>query len=133
MAHPNEETLRRSDEAQAKGDVQGMMDMFADDVVVHIGGRSTMAGDYKGKDQLIESYGRFMQSLGESAVMETHDILANDTHGILLQSFTTESGGQRVKINAVGILHFTNGKVSEAWFIDEDPYTADPIYDAGLK
>ena len=133
MAHPNEELLRRAEEAQGRGDVQAMTDMFADDAVVHIGGRSKMAGDFKGRDQLIEVYGRFMQALGDVVEMTTHDILANDTHGIQLQSVTAERDGQRITIKAIGVLHFTNGKVSEAWFLDEDPYTADAWYDAGLK
>lgn len=133
MAHPNEEVLRRADVAQEKGDLDTFMDLFTDDVVVHIGGRSKLAGDLKGRDQLVESYTRFMEALGENAEFKTHDLLANDTHGIMLQTFATVVNGERVEINGVGILHFTNGKVSEAWFIDEDPYTADPIYDAGLK
>ncbi len=132
MAHPNEETLRKADEAQARQDIPGMMEMFADDVVIHIGGRSKMAGDYKGTEQLVETYGRFMQSLGTIVEMKTHDILANDTHGIMLQTMTAERGGERITINAFAVMHFTNGKVSEAWFLDEDPYSADPWYDAGL-
>jgi len=133
MAHPNEEALRRADAAQASGDVQGLMAMFADDAIIHIGGRSNMAGDYKGKDQLLEVYGRFMQSLGNIEEMGTHDILANDTHGIQLQSVTAERDGERITIKSMGVMHFTDGKVTEAWFIDEDPFTADPWYDAGLK
>lgn len=133
MAHPNEEALRRADEAQAGGDVQAMMDMFADDAVIHVGGRSKLGGDYKGKDQLMDVYGRFMQALGNIIEMKSHDILANDTHGIQLQTTTAERDGQRITINAVGVMHFNNGKVTEAWFLDEDPYTADPWYDAGLK
>jgi uncharacterized protein len=133
MAHPNEEALRRADEAQARGDVQAMMDMFAGDAVIHVGGRSKLAGDYKGKDQLMEVYGRFMQAVGNIEEMVTHDILANDTHGIQLQSVTAERDAQRITIRSIATMHFADGKVTEAWFIDEDPFTADPWYDAGLK
>jgi uncharacterized protein len=133
MAHPNEEALRRADEALASGNVQAMMDLFADDAVIHVGGRSKLAGDYKGKDQLLEMYGRFMQSLGNIQEMSTHDILANDTHGIQLQTVTAERDGRRITIKSFGAMHFTDGKVTEAWFLDEDPYTADPWFDAGLK
>lgn len=133
MAHPNEETLRRAEEAQGRGDVQGLMEMFADDAVIHIGGRSRLGGDYKGKDQLMEVYGRFLQSLGNIEEMSTHDLLANDTHGIQLQTIKAERDGKRITINGFGVLHFTDGKVTEAWFLDDDPYTADAWYDAGLK
>jgi ketosteroid isomerase-like protein len=131
MAHPNEEMLRRSVAAQERGDVQGMVEMFADDVVAHIGGHSKLAGDFKGKDGLIQSYGEFMGSLGEITKMETHDVLANDTHGMMLQVIEAKRGNDSISINGVGIMHFTNGKVSEVWFIDEDAYTADAWYDAG--
>jgi ketosteroid isomerase-like protein len=133
MAHPNEELLRRMDEAQAKQDVEGMMAAFADDVVVHIGGRSAMAGDFKGKGELMESYGRFVQVMGDNAEFETHDIVAGDKHGFVLQSFNGDRDGDRIEVNAIAIFHFAKGKISEAWFLDEDPYTADAWYDAGTK
>jgi hypothetical protein len=132
MAHPNEETLRRSVEAQDRGDIPGMLEMFADDVVVHIGGKSKFAGDYKGKDELVQTYGTFMASLGEITKMETHDVLANDRHGIMLQTFAANRDGKSIEINGVAVLHFTSGKVSEAWFLDEDPYTADAWYNEGV-
>ena len=133
MAHPNEETLRRSVAAQERGDIPAMIEMFAPDVVVHIGGRGPFAGDRKGTDELINSYGQFMQSLGEITKMETHDVLANDTHGIMLQTIEATRGGDRISINGFAVMHFNkDGKVSEAWFIDEDPYAADPWYKAGV-
>lgn len=132
MAHPNEELLRRQDEAQARGDVEGIFADFADDVLVHVAGRSKLSGDYKGKAQVMELFGRFMQSLGEDPVLETHDILANDTHGVVLQTYRGKRGSDTIATNGVGVFHFGGGKITEAWFIDEDPYTADPWYDAGL-
>lgn len=132
MAHPNEEILRAQDAALARGDVPALFDTFTDDVVAHIGGRNKLSGDYKGKEQLQEVFGRFMQSMGESAQFETHDILANDTHGVVLQRVRSERGGERIEIGGVGVFHFRDGKISEAWFYDTDPYTADAWYDAGL-
>jgi len=131
MAHPNEETLRRSVEAQDRGDIPAMMDMFADDVVIHIGGKSKFAGDYKGKDELVQTYGTFLGALGEITKMETHDVLANDNHGIMLQTIGATRGGKSVTINGFAVMHFSGGKVSEAWFLDEDPYTADAWYNEG--
>ena len=133
MAHPNEELLRKMDEAQGSGDVEKMMSFFADDVVVHIGGRNQMSGDKKGKQELIESFGSFMQAMGEDAKFETHDIVAGDTHGFILQSFSSNKGGKPLEVNGIGIFHFAGGKISEAWFLDEDPYASDPWYDAALK
>lgn len=133
MAHPNAEALRRASDAMDQGNPQPMFDMFADDAVIHIGGRNKMAGDFKGKAELMQTFGTFMQALGENPVMETHAILADDEHAVVLQAARASRGGKSIEIPGVGIFHFTNGKVSEAWFHDMDPYTADPWYDEGLK
>ena len=133
MAHPNEEVLRKMDEAQAKGDIDTMFSVVADDLVAHIGGRSKLAGDVKGKDALKEQFGRFMQAMGENAEFETHDIVAGDKHGFVLQSYRGDRDGKRIEVQSVGIFHFANGKINEMWFIDVDPYEADPWYDGGLK
>lgn len=132
MAHPNEKLLRELDAALSGGDIPKAFSYFADDVVAHIGGKSKLAGDYKGRDELMATFGRFMQALGEDPVLETHDIVAGDTHGFQLQTFNGKRGGQSITLNGVGIFHFANGKISEAWFLDEDPYKADPWYDAGI-
>jgi len=133
MAHPNEDALRKMDEAQSSGDIETMLSFVTDDVVVHIGGRSKLAGDFKGRDALKDQFGRFMQVMGENAEFETHDIVAGDKHGFILQTLKGDRAGDRIEAQSVGIFHFANGKVNEAWFIDVDPYSADPWYDKGAK
>jgi len=128
--HPNEKLLRDSDEAASSGDIEGFLAPFADDVVVHLGGRSKLAGEVHGKSQLQQRYAEFFEALGEDPEFVTHDILANDEHGIILQFYRGTKGGQRVEIRAFGVVHFRDGEISEAWFLDEDPYSADPFYDA---
>ena len=48
--HPNEKVLRDADEAQMRGDVEAFANAYTDDVIVHIPGKSSLAGTYKGKD-----------------------------------------------------------------------------------
>ena len=133
MAHPNEELLRKMDAALDSGDMDMAFSYFADDCIAHVGGRSALAGDYKGGDELKMTFGRFMQAMGEDPELETHDIVANDTHGFMLQTFKGKRGDKSITLNGLAVFHFANGKISEAWFVDEDPYAADAWYDEGLK
>ncbi len=128
MAHPNEEILRRQDDAQAKGDMDAFWSLFTDDVVVHVAGRSSLAGEYKGKQALQELYARYTEVLGDSPIMTTHDLLANDEHGVVLYSVRAEREGKTLEARTANICHFRDGRVSELWSMDEDPYTADPFY-----
>jgi len=128
--HPNEKLLRDSDEAVSRGDFEAFFAPFADDVVVHIGGRSKLAGDVRGKAELQKRYGEFMEALGENPDAVTHDILANDEHGVILQTYRGTKDGKTVEFRGVGVVHFRDGKISEAWFFDEHPYASDPFYDA---
>jgi ketosteroid isomerase-like protein len=132
MAHANEKLLREFDAALEANEIEKAFSYFADDVVAHIGGRSKLAGTAKGRGELMETFGRFMQAMGEDPELETHDIVAGDTHGFMLQTFKGKRGKERIELNGVGIFHFANGKISEVWFLDEDPYAADPWYDEGL-
>lgn len=131
MPTKNEKILRDADAKMEKGDIGAFFAIFTDDVVAHIGGRSKLAGVVKGREALQAKFGEFMAALGENPEMETHDILANATHGVIMQNFRGTKGGNRSEYKGVGIFHFDkNGKVNEAWFIDEDPYEADKFYDA---
>jgi ketosteroid isomerase-like protein len=122
--HPNEKLLRDSDEAQMRGDIDGFAAAFADDVIVHIPGRSSLAGDYKGKDQFLELFQRFLERAPEYS-FEPHAYFADDEHGISLQRSHYKRGDQTLDSNDTFVCHFRDGKVSEFWFLSEDAYAAD--------
>ena len=115
MAHPNVEVLRNSDEAMARGDLEAFFSSFTDDVVVHLGGKSKLAGDFKGKDQMQEMFGRFMEAVGEYS-FENHAYLADDEHGVILQRGNATRGGQTLELQEIFVMHFRGGKISEMWY-----------------
>ena len=64
MAHPNEDLVRRGFAAFGTGDMATLGELFADDIVWHIGGRSPIAGDYKGKDEVFGFFAQLAQRAG---------------------------------------------------------------------
>jgi ketosteroid isomerase-like protein len=48
----------------------------------------------------------------------------------VLQTFRGTKKGKSLEMPGVSIMHMSGGKITEAWFIDQDPYTADAFYDA---
>ena len=122
--HPNEKVLRDADDAQSRGDLDAFVGFYADDVIVHVPGRSSLAGVYKGRDQFLELFGRFMERTPEYT-FEPHAYLADDEHGVILQRSHSGRGGETLDSNDTFICHFRDGKISEFWFSSDDPYAVD--------
>jgi len=122
--HPNEKVLRDIDEAQARGDIDGFMAGYADDVVIHMPGSNSLAGDYKGKEQFGEVFQRFMERVPEYT-FEPHAYLANDEHGVLLQRSHWKRGEDTLDTNDTFVCHFRDGKVAEFWLLTDSPAEVD--------
>ena len=114
--HPNEQVLKDVDEAQAKGDFEAFMGGFTDDVVVHIGGKNQLAGDYKGKQEFGEVFQKFSELVPDFS-FEGHAYLADDEHGVSLQNSTWKRGDQILETNDAFVCHFRDGKISEFWLL----------------
>lgn len=124
--HPNEKVLRDADEAQVRGDVEAFSDAYTDDVIVHIPGKSSLAGTYKGKDQFQEVFGKFMERIPEYT-FEPHAYFADDEHGVSLQISHYRKGDQALDSNDTFVCHFRDGKVSEFWYLAEDTDAVDAL------
>jgi ketosteroid isomerase-like protein len=115
MPHENVQILREIDDAQERGDLDAFFAQFTEDVQVHVRGNNKLAGDYRGKDQLQELFGRFMEAAGNYS-FERHAYLADDEHGVSLQTSRFERDGRTLDVQETFIVHFREGKVSEMWY-----------------
>ena len=128
MSHPNEDLARSEMEAAIRGDFDGMLEHYTDDVVLHYPGRNALSGTYSGKDGIREFVGKIDELLGPEGSLERtlHDVLASDDHAIQLLSVDARrSDGRRASWNAAVVTHVRDGKFSEIWLNIDDPYTVD--------
>ncbi|HLZ44475.1 MAG TPA: nuclear transport factor 2 family protein [Gemmatimonadales bacterium] len=120
MSHPNEEVIRAYVGAFARGDLDTAKTYLADDIVYHVGGRHPLAGDYRGKADVIGFFKMRSERTGGTFRIESHDLLANDTHGVALSKATVDRGGQQFRWNVITVYHVVGGKVTECWIHDSD-------------
>jgi len=67
--HVNVQNARRAYDAFAKGDMQTVGELMADNIVWHVAGGGVISGDYKGKDAVLGFFVKLAQwSLTQSAV-----------------------------------------------------------------
>lgn len=125
MAHSNEDLARRGYEAFIRGDMQGVSDLLSDDIVWHVGGRSPLAGDYRGKDEVLGFFAKTMELTGGTFRVEIHDVLANDEHVTALVVARGEREGKTLEDRQAHVLHVRDGKVTEYWGHPGDQYAID--------
>jgi hypothetical protein len=131
MAHPSEELARSEMEATLRGDIEGMLDHYTDDIVLHYPGRNPLSGIHRGKDGLrawIEKVGELLGEEG-SLTRTLHDVVAGDDHVVVLVSVdATRSDGRSASWNAALVMHVRDGKIGEVWVTIDDPYAVDGLF-----
>ena len=120
MAHPNEEIARSAGEALSKGDMEGFLALHTDNTVIHFPGRGPMAGDHRGKDGVAKLFQQQMQVLDAPPEIETHDILANDDHTVVLNKARATRGGKTSEQDQIVVMHIEGGKIAEVWLLFSD-------------
>lgn len=126
--HPNAEVVRRGYSAFANADMEGIQNLFADDVVWHVGGRSPLTGDYRGKEAVLGFLGDLVSQTEGTYRSEVHDVMASDTHAAALVRETAERQGKKLDLNSVHLYHVANGRVTEGWFYPGDQYADDQFW-----
>jgi ketosteroid isomerase-like protein len=131
MAHPNEDLVRRGYEAFLNNDMATLNDLFADDIKWHAPGRSQVSGDFRGKEQVFGEFGKIFELTGGTFKLELHDVLANDTHVVVLARATGEREGMKLDDKSVQVFHIADGKVTEQWLHPGDEYASDQFWGQG--
>ncbi|MEY2422022.1 MAG: uncharacterized protein QOI95_2089 [Acidimicrobiaceae bacterium] len=89
---------------------------LAEDVVVHIGGHSTLAGDHKGREAVI--------ALGMTAIAKSEgtfnttviDMLSNDGYVVVHQRWTAERAGHSIDMTNFIVYRIdSSGRIAERW------------------
>lgn len=113
--HPNAIRYREMSAAMNAGDMSGLDQAIADDVVWWEIGAATPV---RGKQALMER----MQAFADYNIAgELHDVVANDDHLIALMSVTATKGDASLSYRTAEIHHVNeSGQVTERWAFSDD-------------
>jgi ketosteroid isomerase-like protein len=93
--HPNAAIVREGFDRFVQGDVAGLLGLFADDAVWHVPGTSAVAGDYRGRDEIIAFLRRTAELTGGTYRVELLWVVADDEHIVAVYRARGERDGDR--------------------------------------
>ena len=126
--HPNAVLFRRGYTAFQNGDLDAVRTLFAPDIVWHVPGKSHLAGDHAGVDNVIGLFTRQFEETGGNFKVEVHDILANDEHAVALGTVIASKGGKSLRDNYTQVAHFKGDQLVESWIFDEKQDEVDAFW-----
>ncbi len=126
--HPNVARMRAGYEAFAKGDLAALREFLTEDVVWHVSGRSPLAGDYEGIDDVLGFFGRVFELSGGSFRVEPLTYLADDEYGAAPVTVTAHRGDRHLDVMNVQTSRMRGGQVAEFWDTTTDPAAVDEFW-----
>lgn len=125
--HSNVERIRGGYAAFSKGDFAALDDLFDENVVWHVGGRSQLAGEYRGRGDVYTFFGRIMEITGGTFSIDLHTVLADDEHGVALVTTSGSREGKSTAVEEAHVFHLRAGRVTEFWEASTDQYAGDEL------
>jgi ketosteroid isomerase-like protein len=125
--HPNALLLRTLYDAYARRDREAICELIADDCQWNIPGRGPNAGTHVGIDAILELFRGLMRASEGSAVIELHDVLANDTTAVAIQTGRAKIDGRESALQEVLVHTVRDGKIVSMQEYQFDLYAFDEM------
>ena len=123
------DVMRRYLEAVQRGDWETGFDFFADDIVLHVPGRSSLAGEHRGREAA-EGYlqAALARAHGAQVEVELVDMLASEERVALIVRETFSRPGADVEIRRANVYRLREDRIVEVWIFEANQYEVDELF-----
>jgi uncharacterized protein len=116
------------------GDWETAFGYFADDLLIHIPGRSAHAGEHRGKHVAIAYLRDIRERYGEDGIeVELIDMLVGEERVALLVRERFRLDGETIEIRRANVYRVRQGKIAEVTIFEADQYVVDEVLTRGLS
>jgi ketosteroid isomerase-like protein len=105
--------MQRLVAAIAQRDRAAVEECLTKDVVLNVPGTTLVSGTFEGRDDVMDALGRFAEMGGEKLRVRLHEILANETHGVVMYDVKAERDGKEIAYRHIDVYLFRDGLISE--------------------
>lgn len=118
----------RQNRFYAGGDQTPAAALLADDVAWHVPGRSAIAGDYRGRDEVLRYFTARRELAQATFRITVRDVLAEDDRAVLFAGGHVQRNGRTSEWETASVFRIAAGKIAECWVLPYDQYAFDEIW-----
>ena len=107
--------------------------MLTEDVTWHVPGHSAIAGDYRGRDEVLRYFARRRELADATFRIDVRGVLADDERAVILAGGEVEHGGETFAWGTVGIFRVAEGRIAECWVVPYDQHAFDEIWSSAVE
>jgi uncharacterized protein len=120
--------MRRYVDAARRGDWETASGFFAEDIVLHIPGRSPFAGEHRGRDVAMDYIEQARARSHDAEVeLELIDMLAGDERVALIVRERFHLDGRAVEIRRANVYRVRGEEIVEISIFEADQYAVDEL------
>jgi ketosteroid isomerase-like protein len=124
----NAALIRSAYDAFSRGDVQGAMASFNEDILWHVPGRGPLSRDYRGHTEVLGFFGRFMELSRGTFRVRVDDLLAQGEKVVVLCTESASRGSRSWSSPQVHVWTVKNGKATIFWQYQGDQQAEDEFW-----
>jgi uncharacterized protein len=122
----------RQNRFYAGGEQGPVSAMLTDDVTWHVPGHSAIAGDYRGRDEVLRYFARRRELADATFRIDVRGVLADDERVVILAGGEVEYGGETFAWGTVAIFRVADGRIAECWVVPHDQRAFDRIWSSAV-
>jgi len=127
--HPNATLIRRGYELFWAGDMDGFLQLLADDVAWHVPGRCRLAGDYRGRQGVLGYFATIDElSGGTYEIGDLRFVVADDEHAVSQHHSVASRPGKAYAHDETIIFTLRDDLITEVWEVYGDLYEIDEFW-----
>jgi hypothetical protein len=118
----------RQNEFYAGGEQGPAAEFLAEDVVWHVPGRSALAGEHRGRDEVLRYFASRRDLARASFRITVRDVLAGEDRAVVFAHGEVRRDGRDAHWETAAIFRVVDGRIAECWALPYDQYRFDEIW-----
>jgi ketosteroid isomerase-like protein len=102
--------------------------MLTDDVAWHVPGHSALAGDYRGRDDVLRYFATRRELTNATFRIDVRGVIADHERTVILAGGEVTHEGKTLVWGTVSIFRIANRAIAECWVVPNDQHAFDEIW-----